>query len=545
MATVALLLVLVAFPLFEMLRRSFIAGGHLSFANYIAVLGDRANYAPFLNTLLLGSLTVACSLAIALPAAWLVARTDLPAGALVETLFVVPFMIPPFVGAVSWTQLATPGVGYLNKLWLTLGGDAPGPLNIYSLGGLVFVMTLHVYPYVYLTVRAALERMDSSLEEAASVSGAGRGRVTRDITLRLVIPAITAGSLLVFVDSIAEFGIPALIGMQNRFYVLTTQIYSYVGTGAFEGVRKAAALSSILMMVAGTALILNDLNLRRRNYVLVGGKGGRNRLVQLGRARRPVVAGLVVFFIISVGAPVTAVVASAFLRAWGLPFTWHNMTFANFHYIFVEYDLTRLAIENSLLLATLAVAATTVIGGLGAYISVKTRIRGRQLVDLLATIPHAIPGTVVALAMILAWSGAWGVNLYNTLWIILIAYIIRYLFFSFRNISAALGQVHPSLEEAAMVAGAGWLRAFRDILVPLVKPSLVASAILVFMPTFRELTISVLLWGPETPTVGVAVFEMQDEGAYTAAAAMATLLLAIVLLGEVTLRRAAGSRVVT
>jgi iron(III) transport system permease protein len=161
-ATVVLLLILVVFPLFELLRRSFIADGHVSLANYATVLQDRANYAPFLNTLLLGALTVVCSLLIAVPAAWLIARSDVAAKQLVETLFVVPFIIPPFVGAISWIQLASPRVGYLNKLWIAIAGGGSGPFNIYSLAGTVFVMTLHAYPFVYLTVRAGLERMNSS-----------------------------------------------------------------------------------------------------------------------------------------------------------------------------------------------------------------------------------------------------------------------------------------------------------------------------------------------------------------------------------------------
>ncbi len=540
--TAGLLLLLVAFPLFEMLRRSFVFNGHLSVANYVAVFADRENYAPFVNTLILGLLTVAGSLVIAVPAAWLVARTNLPFRGLVETLLVLPFMIPPFVGAISWIQLASPRVGYLNKLWTALFGEGTGPFDIYNLGGVVLALTLHNYTYIYLILRAALERMNTSVEEAAAVAGASRLRVICDVTLRLVTPSITAGALLVFIDTIAEFGIPALIGMQGRFYVLTTQIYAYIHTGTFNGIRLAAALSSILMTVAGIGLILNDLYLRRRNYTVISGKGAPRRLVRLGRARWPVMAVFGVFFLISVIMPLVAVFISAFLRVWGLPVALSNMTLANFRYILFEYDLTRLALQNSLILAVSAAVATTVIGAFAAYISVKTRIRGRQLVDLLATVPHAIPGTVVALAMILAWSGAFWINLYNTLWIILIAYIVRYMFFAFRNISAALGQVHPSLEEAAMVSGAGWLRTFRDILVPLVKPSLLASAILVFMPSFRELTVSVLLWGPETPTVGVSVFEMQDAGNYTAAAAMAALLLVIVLVGDVALRRFASGK---
>ena len=403
---------------------------------------------------------------IAVPAAWLVARTNLPFRGLVETLLVLPFMIPPFVGAISWIQLASPRVGYLNKLWTALFGEGTGPFDIYNLGGVVLALTLHNYTYIYLILRAALERMDTSVEEAAAVAGAGAA--ARDT--RRYAPAGDAEyqrrRAAGLHRHIAEFGIPALIGMQRRFYVLTTQIYAYVHTGTFNGIRRAAALSSILMTVAGIGLILNDLYLRRRNYTLISGKGAPRRKVSLGRARGPVW-------------PCCACSSPSACAAADQPFSSAPSCAPGACRCRRQHDARQLPLhpggvrphppcapEQPGAGALAAAAATTAIGAFAAYISVKTRIRGRHLVDLLATVPHAIPGTVVALAMILAWSGAFGINLYNTLWIILIAYIVRYLFFAFRNISAALGQVHPSLEEAAMVSGASWLRAFRDILVP-------------------------------------------------------------------------------
>jgi len=540
---VIILLILIAFPLGIMFYKSFVVEGQLSFGNYVEVFTERRNLAPVINTIKLGGLTVILSTVIGVAAAWLVARTDLPHKGLLDTLFLTPYMIPPFIGAIAWIQLLSPRVGYLNRFWVQLFNTPQTPFNIYSLAGIVWVMSLHNYPFVYIIVRGALERMDPSLEEVAHMSGAGRLRVMWDITLRLVMPSITGGMLIVFIYTIANFGIPALIGMRARFFVLTTQIYSYIYTGDFSGIKLAASLSTLLMFIAGAGVILNRWYLRRKQYTVISGKSVRPNLVRLRRWRTPVFILVLIFFVIAVIAPLISVFSSAFLRAWGVSFTLENLTFDNFYYILFEYDLTRLAIRNSVVLALSAATLTTIIGSIAAYINVKTDLRGRQLLDVLATLPYAIPGTVVALSMILAWSGAYRINLYNTFWIILVAYIARYMFFAFRNVSSSLSQIHPSLEEVAMVSGADWLRNFRDIIVPLIKPGLIASWFLIFMPTLRELTISILLWGPRTPTIGVAVFEMQDAGYYQNSAALASIILLVVLIGNYLLRKVMGVKI--
>lgn len=540
-SVVLIMLVLIAFPLALLLWNSVRAEGAFALRHYAGVFTETRNFKPFLNTLKLGGLTVLTSAIIALPAAYLVARTDLPLKGLIETLFILPYMIPPFLGAMAWIHLLAPRVGYLNQIWMGLF-DTVGPFDIYGLWGIVWVMTLHNYPFMYFTARSALERMEPSLEESARICGAGRIRVARGITLPLISPALGAGALLVFVYTIANFGIPALIGMQARFFVLTTRIYSYIYTGDFTGVKQAAALSTVLMLVAGTAVVVNRLVLRKKEFTVVTGKGARPPRVKLGRWKVPVLGTLALFFAVIILLPVGAIFSSALLKAWGLPLARENLSLENFRYVLFEYDLTQKALRTSFLLALCAATATTILGSLAAYVQVKTRVKGRHMLDLLATLPYAVPGTVIGLAMILAWSGAIAINLYNTFWIILIAYVARYLTFPFRNVGAMLRQVHPSLEEAATVCGAGWLRRFRDVIVPLIKPGLVASWFLVFIPTLRELTISILLWGPKTPTIGVAVFEMQDAGDYTSAAALGALILVVVVAGNLVLRRVLNVR---
>lgn len=536
-AVTLLLILLVAFPLALLLWNSFRFDGQLSVQHYADVFSESRNFRPFINTIKLGGLTVLTSAIIALPTAYLVARTDLPLKGLIETLLIVPYMIPPFLGAMAWIHLMAPRVGYLNRAWMHVFGGMGGPFNIYGLWGIVWVMTLHNYPFMYFTARSALERMDPALEESARICGAGRLRVARGITLPLIAPALGAGALLVFLYTVANFGIPALIGMQARFYVLTTRIYGYIYTGNFSGIKQAAALSAVLIAVAGVAVVLNRLLLGRKEFTVVTGKGARPPRVRLGFWKAPILGLLAIFFAIIVLLPVLSILSSALLKAWGLPLSAHNVSLDNLRYVLFEYDLTRTALKTSFLLALSAATATTIIGTLVAYLQVRTQFRGRHAMEWLATLPYAIPGTVIALAMILAWSGAFAINLYNTFWIILVAYVARYVTFPFRNVGAMLRQVHPSLEEAATACGAGWLRRFRDVIIPLIKPGLIASWFLVFIPTLRELTISILLWGPKTPTVGVAIFEMQDAGDYSSAAALGSVILIIVVSANLLLRK--------
>ncbi len=541
-AAVLLLLVLVALPLSLLFYKSFVRDGTLTLANYMEVFSDQRNYLPFWNTVKLGFWTVVLATALGLPLGWLVARTDLPGKGLLEVMCLLPYMLPPFIGAIAWTQLLAPRVGYINKLWMLITHSRNSLVNLYTFEGMVWVLGMYTFPFVFITVRGALARMNPSLEEVARISGAGKLRVLKDITIPLVLPSIMAGMILAFLYAISNFGVPALIGMRGRVFVVTTQIFWYVYQHAdFAGIRLATSLSVILIGVAGLVLWLNRWVLSRQHgAAIISGKSVRPTIVELGRGRYPIAIGVHLFIAFLVLAPLVSVFLSSFLKAWGLPIRWENLTVRNYRYILFEYSLTRKAILNSLMLAVTAATATTLIGGILAYITVKTKIRGRQALDFLSTLPHAIPGTVVALAMILAWSGQFKINLYNTFWIILVAYIARYMFYGFRNISASLVQIHPSLEEAARISGASWTRNFRDIVVPLIKPGLIAGWLLVFMPTLRELTVSILLYGPKTPTISVAVFELQDAGYYHIAAALSALIVVVLLICNYIARKLIG-----
>jgi iron(III) transport system permease protein len=527
-----ILLIIVAFPLLLLLIKSFEYEGAFSLKNYLLAFGSARNYFALWNTIKLGIATTVLSVLIGAPLAWLVVRTNLPFRNIFRTLFLIPYMIPPFVGAIAWSQLLSPRNGYFNKIIQHLFGLNDYIFNINSMPGLIWVMTLYFFPFVFITTAGALERMDPTLEEVAYVSGAGTFRVMREITLPLMIPSIAGGALLAFVASIANFGIPALIGMPGRIHVLTTRIYSLMYSGGFGGIKRSLALSSILMITAIVGLFFNIFYLKKRQFTIIAGKSMRPNIVDLRQWKIPLFLIACLIVLIIVVAPFSSIFLTSFLKGWGAKIALENFTLENYKYILFEYDLTREAMKNSFLFAFTAATASIFLGSLVAYIVVKTESRMGKFLDILATIPYTIPGTVVAIAMILAWSGTYGPNLYNTFWIILVAYIARYISFAIRSTISSLKQVHDSLEEASRISGAGWLTTFKNITLPLIKPGMIAGWFLIFMPTLRELTMSILLWSPKTVTIGVAVFEMQEAGYFQISAALAGILLIVVLVGN-------------
>jgi iron(III) transport system permease protein len=545
-AAVLLLGIFVVYPMGMMVLQSFVCDGKPSLLNYAAALRQPGNLIALRHTLEISIGSMIGSTILGTLAAWVVARTDLPGRSVLRTAFVFPFLIPPFVGALAWRQLLGP-VGYLSKIYQTLTGVDAVPWNIYGAGGIVLVMMMHSYPLVYITALGGLERMNPELEEAAQSSGAKIFRVMRDVTLPLMAPAILAGAVLVFTTEIANFGIPAVLGYSENYFVLTTKIYQAV-TKSFanpNALATAAALSMVLAVIAAGGIIAQRLILRGREYAVLSGKSMQPNLVRLGAHKvwiLPAAWGMVCVTSI---APVLAILVTSLIRAYGLPPTLDNLTLQNFAQVLFMNAAARRGLVNSLLLAAAAATLIAFLGAFIAYILVRTRLRGRVVLDFLAAMPYAVPGTVVALAMILAWLKPLPftrIVLYNTIWILLIAYVARYLTFGVRSTAGSLQQVHPSLEEAARICGANWLQSFRDVLFPLITPGLFAGWFLVFMPSLRELTVSILLWSAGNETVGVMVFNLQEDGHITLCAALAMMMLALLVTANVITRRLTGGK---
>ncbi|MDR0439938.1 MAG: iron ABC transporter permease [Candidatus Accumulibacter sp.] len=537
--SVGVLVVVVAFPMLLIFFNAFWVDGHFNIGDVLTVLQREETYTALLNSLILsGGVTVTGTI-VGTFFAWLVTRTDLPFKDTMKLLFLVPFMLPAFIGALAWKMLLSPRAGYINRLFMdVLGFD--GPLfDIYSYAGIILVETMYLFPFVFIQVSGALERMDPTLEESARISGADLFTITRKITIPLVLPSILSGALLIMLYSMAHFGTVAVLGVEIGVYNIPVLIYEKIhqSAGSFDSIRTATVLATVLVITAALILWAQNRVLSKGRYQIIAGKSFRPTELKLRGLRVPMLIVCIAYIALTIILPTVTIFLVGGLKTYGLPFDLENMTWDNYNHILFEWDLTRDSIWNSVTLGLSAALITMFAGVIISYVIVKMKVRGKGFLEFLGMLPFSVPGSVIALGVILAWSGKFGINIYNTVWIILVAYIARYMAFSLKANSAALEQVHDSLVEAARAAGASMAQALRDVVVPLVRPGMVAAFFLIFLPSLRELTVSVLLYGPTTRTIGVAIYTLNEDGETVYSAALAGIALIIIVVGEMLIKR--------
>ena len=533
-ATAAVLAFAVVYPSVMLILSSFKTPQGFGLGNYLAVFRDKAIGVSVLNTVKVVFPSTLFSTALGVFLAWAVTRTDVPGRGLWRSLLAIPYLIPPFIGAISWTFLLGP-VGFFNRLWQALSGAGQPLVDLYSLGGMVFVMTIYRYAVPYVVVLPAMKKVNAAVEEAARVSGASPWRTLRDVTLPLLTPSILGATLLVFMFILADFGVSAVLGAPNQIRLMTTQIYAIINCPDLPGNLQLAAAYSLLLALFGLfGLALYDRVLAAQKYVVVSGKSGPVQPTPLGKGRWGLFAFLAAVFSVTTLAPVLATLTTALTKTFGLPFGPGNATLGNFSRLLTIRNIRR-AFGNSLFLSAASGAIVTIVALAVAYVAIRGGIRkfwGVRLMQTMVTVPYAVPGTIIALAMILAFAQplpVTGIRLYGTIWILLVAYVARFMNLGYNNISGAITQIDGSLEEASRVAGASHLKAFSSIMLPLLKPSLYGSFFLVVAPTLSEITLSSLLWSVGSETVGTVVFSTQEEGKILITAALAVVLVTIVV----------------
>ncbi len=481
--------------------------GEFSTKYLFKIFESKSTLIAMKNTVLVSLGTGFLSLLLALPLSWVLTRTNLPGTKIFRSLFCLPYAIPPYIGAMAWIYLANPKTGLFNIL---LG---EGFFNIYSYGGLIWVLSTFFYTFVLLSLLGALDKMDPSLEEAARLSGAGPFRVFFDITMPIIRPSIMSGVLLVFLAAAASFGVPAMIGNPANIYLMTTRIYTFQKMGSMGGIYTAGSLSILLLALAVLTLYINQ-KIIRGHYSTVGGKSSRPGLVDLKKYKWPIFSVLMIFFSLVFIIPLIGISITALSKLQGV-LAFSNFGFQNFYKIFFEVEETPRALMNSLKLGIFAASIATFWGLILAYFRHRAPYKGSRLTEIMASLPYATPGTVLAFAFILAFGQRiFGLNLslYNTLALIVLAYTAKYLNFALRTTSDGIAQIDPVLEEAARVAGASWWTTITTIWIPLLKPVLISSWFLVFMPCFSELTMTILLTGPGLETLGTLIFQLQEYG---------------------------------
>jgi len=518
------LLILVVLPLASLIWGAVSADGRPTLAHFREAAGSRLYVQALWNSLVLGAWSAVLSVALGLPLAWAVSRTNAPAKRFVHLTAIVSYVTPPYLTAIAFVNLFGPNAGLVNRFARDVLGAPALTWNVFSMSGLVVVTVLHTFPFVYLLAVSALGSVDASMEESARILGAGRWRTATAITGPLVAPAVLSGALIAFVNAIALFGSQAIIGLPGRVFTLPTRIYALFDYPPQYGL--ASAMSLIFVAITVAALALQRRYLARRSHVTLGGKGSHPQLVDLGPARWGVFAFCALVFAAAVLAPYLTLLAVSLSTSWGLGF-WQHLTLQHYRFVLFEYDVTRRAMCNSLLLAGASATLAVALGSLIGWIDLRTTLRGRRVLDYASLVPLGLPGIVVAVALIQFWLRA-PVAIYGTLLIILLAYTGRYVPLGVRSADAAFRQVDASLEETARITGAGWARTFWSVTLPLARPGLLAGWLLVFIPAIQELSASILLFSGSSITLAVAVYNLYETGALEPVAALAIVTMVIV-----------------
>jgi iron(III) transport system permease protein len=540
-AVAALLAIMIVLPMGWLMVYAFATkDGQATLGNFVTLFTDPSFFDPLVTTLIISvSVSVICCV-IAAPMGWLVARTDMPLSRTVRTLVMASLVTPPFVGAVAWEMLAAPNSGLLNQLWrLITGAPADESLfDIYTLEGLIFAIACYTFPYVFILVANALDRMPGELEDASSMLGAGTWATARRITVPLALPTLLAGALVAFLQALNLFGSPAILAIPAGFHTLTTKIWSLFQFPPKPELASAAALPLLILTVA--LLRAQALVLGRRGYAVLGGKYGAPRLIRLGLWRWPAV-GLALFVLsLPLFLPYAALINTAFSRTSSQILTADTFTLHNVVFTFWELSSTMPALKNTFLLAT----GTATLGGLLAlliaYIVARRAIAGHRVLAFLATAPLAIPGIVLGVGLFLAYTRP-PLTLYGTLWILLIAFITIELPAAYQQLGSAFHSVHAELEEAGRMLGATRLRTLKDITAPLLRSAAIATWCFIFVGVIRELSAAVVLFTSETKVLSVLIFDLKESGDVGAIAVLSLTMIVLTTIVIVIANRIGGS----
>ena len=525
-------------PLVYMIVKAFFPESSFSLETFRRLYTYPLNLDALRNTLIAAGATMLLGTMIAFPLAWLVGRTNLYGRKFFRSLFVLTYMVPPYVGAMAWLRLLNPNVGTINQ-WMRMLfhlSDAPGPLNVYTLPGLIWVLTTFYYPYAFITISRAMEKMDPSLEEASRISGAAPLLTVTTVTLPLMTPSLIAGALLVFVSAASCYGIPSIIGSPGRVHTVTTRIVEYVSLGQ-QGLNDATGMAVFLMVVAVIILFFSDFVLVKRQYITVSGKSVQPAIVDLGRWRIPVTVFVSLFAVIVILIPFATIFTTSFKIDVGKSMLAPgNFTNTNWTTVFGRIE-TANCLKNSLQFASIAATVGIVIACTMSYLLQRTHIRGRKIPDFLITLGSGTPSVVIALGLIMTMKGNFGINIYNTAYIMIIAYLIKYLMMGMRTVVSAMSQIHVSLEECSQISGASWLRTMFRITGRLIFPSIAAGWFLIFIPSFYELSMTTLLYSSTTKTIGFQLYEYWTFTSQPQACAMAFGILMIVVVLNFVLNR--------
>ncbi len=513
--------------------------GSFSLRNYQNIITSGTAYRLMLNSLIFAIGGALMGTVIGTILAWLVERTNMPGRRFMFVAALVPLIMPGSLATFAWVLILSPTIGVVNIVLQKVFGFSDGPLNIYSMPGMIMVEGIHLSTLSFLMIAGALRSMDASLEEASGASGARILTTARRVTLPLLLPALAATLLIGFVRAVEGFEVPAMLGLPGKQYVLASQIYLALKT--FPINYGAAGVYSTMLFVVGAAGVLIYLRLIAKNsFATVSGKGFRPRVIDLGGWRYPALVFAAFYILTLFVLPALLMVWASFQPFYAAPSpdAVGRMSFANYVEVFQNSAIINAA-KNSLILALFAATIVVWLSAVSAWITVRTRIRGRQLLDVVAFIPIAIPGLVLGVAMVDLYAAS-PLPIYGTLIVLIITYVIKFLPYGMRSSTSTIVQISQELEEASAVAGGRWWHTFTRVLLPLLWPGLFAAWVYIFIVSTRELSSSIILAGPRNQPLAVLIYQLYTNGDYTLLSALGVLMVIVLALLVAVFQRMGG-----
>ena len=504
----------------------------LSMASFASVISNENVYRALANSMLACGGGTVLAVVVGLAFAWIVVRTNTPWKGLIASAGMLPLFVPPLVAGVAWSILGSPKTGLINLILGSVGLD--WRVNFYTMPGMIFVFGIYYAPYVYMFTASALRNMDPALEEASEISGAHPVRTLWTVTFPLILPAIISGTLLSFVVMLGIYGIPAVLGQPANISMLTTYIFALTSWSP-PLYNIAAAVAVMLMVVTGFLVYLQQKVLSGRSFTTVAGKAFRPRALNLGKWRFFTLGLAMVYLFVVVVLPTLALLVAAFrrflfVRNFASLIDPKQYSWFHFQKLF-ENAATLNSIVNTMKVGII----TAIIGGLLSfaigYTITRTRAPGRRAIDVISTIPVAIPGLVIGVAYLWAWIGLPG-GLYGTYWILALAFVARFIPDTVKALSTSLMQIHKELEEAAWICGRGTFSTIWTVVLPLARPGVVAGMTLLFILSIRELGSSLFLYSSDTTVMAVQLLGFYEGGnlGITAAFSLVQMVLLAVLI---------------
>ena len=512
-------------------------GATFTIQNYIKAYVDKEFYLLFLNSIYYGLGTCVVTFLLGTYLAWVSERTNTPFKKLFVVMALIPFIIPGILSTIAWILLLSPKIGLINLVLKGALGLESAPFNVYSMWGMVWAEAIHLYPLVFLLMSAAFRNMDTSLEEAALTAGSSTFTTFRRVTLPLMRPAMFSVLLIVFIRGIEAFEVPALIGVPAKISVFTTKIFLAIHQFPSDfGLAGAYAVTLLAISTTGV-LIYGRITRREERYATVTGKGYRPRVIDLGGWKYVTCAISFFIFLLAVILPVFVLLWSSFIPYYGVPSRelMAKMTWGNYQYI-LNYPLALTAFKNSFYLsvgsATLVMLLTSVI----AWITVKTKLPGRALLDNMTFVPIAMPGIVLGVSLIWVYLTL-PIPIYGTIWVLLLAYITKFMPYGIRAASASMIQINKELEEASFTAGGTWFQTFRKVILPLLMPGFTAGWIYISIIALRELSTSILLYSYNSTVLSIMAFDLWEGGQYTYVCALGVMMVLLLVAMALTARK--------